>query len=234
MLAALHNKVLDNGARRLHLPVIMDPSSPVRRASRRPASEGGSEPTALGDRAMDDLRFIRRTMERGPAFTAVPGWGGVAMGVSALIAAVLASTRPGATGWLAVWLVEAVVAVGVGTWAMRRKARGAGLPLLSSAGRKFVLSFLPPALAGALLTFALYRAGDLALVPGTWLLLYGAAVVTAGTFSVKVVPVMGLCFMALGGTALLAAPAWGDPLLAAGFGGLHVVFGLHIARKHGG
>jgi hypothetical protein len=212
----------------------MDPSSPVQRASRRPASEGVSEPTALGDRAMDDLRFIRRTMERGPAFTAVPGWGGVGMGVSALVASGLASARPSAEGWIAVWLMEAVVAIGVGTWAMRRKARRAGLPLLSGAGRKFALSFLPPALAGVLLTFALYRAGHLVLVPGTWLLLYGAAVVTAGTFSVKVVPVMGLCFMALGGAALLAAPAWGDPFLAAGFGGLHVVFGLHIARKHGG
>lgn len=212
----------------------MDPSSPVERASSRAASDGASEPTALGDRAMDDLRFIRRTMERGPAFTAVPGWGGVAMGVTALVAAVLASTRPAAEGWLRVWLAEAVVAVGIGAWAMHRKARRAGLPLLSGSGRKFVLSFLPPALAGVPLTFALYRAGDLELVPGTWLLLYGAAVVTAGTFSVKVVPVMGLCFMVLGGTALLASPAWGDPLLALGFGGLPVVFGLYIARKHGG
>lgn len=183
---------------------------------------------------MDDLRFIRRTMERGPAFTAVPGWGGVGMGVSALVAAALASSRPTAEGWLVVWLAEALVAIGICIWAMRRKARRAELPLLSGTGRKFALSFLPPALAGALLTVALYRADDLGLVPGTWLLLYGAAVVTAGTFSVKVVPVMGLCFMAMGGIALLAAPAWGDPLLAAGFGGLHVVFGLHIARKHGG
>lgn len=213
----------------------MDPSSPsAQRASRRPGSKRASEPTALGDRAMDDLRFIRRTMERGPAFTAVPGWGGVGMGVSALVAAALASARPTPEGWLAIWIAEAVLAVGIGTWAMRRKARRAGLPLLSGAGRRFALSFLPPALAGALLTVALYRTGELALVPGTWLLLYGAAVVTAGTFSVKVVPVMGLCFMALGGAALLAAPAWGDSLLATGFGGLHIVFGLHIARKHGG
>lgn len=208
----------------------MDPQSPVQRAPRRPASE----PTALGDRAMDDLRFIRRTMERGPAFTAVPGWGGAGMGVTALLAAAVAATRPTPDGWLAVWLVEAVVAVGLGTWAMHRKAHRAKLSLLSGAGRKFALSFLPPALAAALLTVALYQAGEFALLPGTWLALYGAAVVTGGAFSVKVVPVMGLCFMALGGVALLAAPAWGNPLLAAGFGGLHLVFGFHIARKHGG
>jgi len=208
----------------------MDARSPTPRASRRPASE----PTALGDRAMDDLRFIRQTMERGPAFTAVPGWGGAGMGATALVAAAVAATRPTPEGWLAVWLAEAVVAVGLGTWAMRRKARRAALPLLSGAGRKFAFSFLPPALAAALLTVALYRAGSFALLPGTWLTLYGAAVVTGGAFSVRVVPVMGLCFMALGGMALLAAPAWGDLLLAAGFGGLHLVFGFHIARKHGG
>lgn len=203
----------------------MDSSSPARRTS---------EPIALGDRAMDDLRFIRRTMERGPAFTAVPGWGGVGMGVTALVAAGVASTRPTGGGWLTVWLVEAAVAVGIGAWALRRKASTAGLPVWSGAGRKFVLSFLPPATAGAILTLALYRAGDVSLVPGTWLLLYGVSVAAAGTFSVKVVPFMGFCFMAAGGIALLAAPGWGDALLAAGFGGLHIIFGTHIARKHGG
>jgi len=195
---------------------------------------GSSEPIALGDRALDDLRFIRLTMERGPAFTAVPGWGGVGMGVSALMAAALAAGRPTPEGWLLVWIAEAALAMGIGGWAMSRKARRAGLPLLSGAGRKFFLSFLPPALAGAGLTGALIRSGDLSLVPGVWLLLYGAAVVTAGTFSVRVVPLMGLCFMGLGGVALFAAPTWGDPLLAVGFGGLHLLFGLHIARHHGG
>lgn len=212
----------------------MDSSTPVSRAAKRPDAHRAAEPTALGDRAMDDLRFIRRTMERGPAFTAVPGWGGVAMGVSALVAAWAASGQAAPEAWLGVWLAEAVVAVAIGIGAMRRKARYAGLPLLSGTGRKFVLSFLPPAVAGVLLTLALYRAGLLGLVPGTWLLLYGAAVITAGTFSVKAVPVMGLCFMALGGIAFLAPPAWGDPLLAVGFGGLHFAFGLHIARNHGG
>jgi len=193
-----------------------------------------SEPIALGDRAMEDLRFIRRTMEQGAAFTAVPGWGGVGMGLTALAAAALASGQPTTEGWLLVWTLEALLAVAIGAVAIHRKARRVDLPILSGAGRKLLLSFLPPALAGAVLTVALWQAGADSLLPGTWLLLYGAAVVTAGTFSVKIVPVMGICFMVLGVLALLVMPAAGDLSMAAGFGGLHILFGTMIARRHGG
>ena len=197
-------------------------------------ADQGPEPVALGDRAMEDLRFIRRTMEVGAAFTAVPGWGGVGMGVSALAAAALASSQPTAERWLLVWILEALLAMAIGAVAIHRKARRADLPVLSGAGRKFVLSFLPPALAGVVLTVALWQAGADSLLPGAWLLLYGAAVVTAGTFSVKIVPVMGICFMVVGVFALLVMPAAGDLSMAVGFGGLQIVFGVTIARRHGG
>ncbi len=193
-----------------------------------------SDPIALGDRAIEDLRFIRRTMERGPAFTAVPGWGGVGMGISALAAAAVAANQTTMSGWLLVWLVEAGVAASLGGWAIARKARRAELPVFSGSGRKFVLSFLPPALAGIVLTFALWHGGATTLVPGVWLLLYGVGVVSAGTFSVQIVPVMGVCFMTTGTVALLVSPEWGNHLMAAGFGGLQIIFGLIIARRHGG
>ena len=193
-----------------------------------------SEPVALGDRAMEDLRFIRRTMERGAAFTAVPGWGGVGMGLTALAAAALASGQPTAEGWVLVWIFEALLAVAIGAVAIHRKARRADLPVLSGVGRKFLLSFLPPALAGMVLTVALWQAGADSLLPGAWLLLYGASVVAAGTYSVRIVPVMGACFMVLGVFALLAMPAAGDLSMAVGFGGLHILFGTTIARRHGG
>jgi hypothetical protein len=156
------------------------------------------------------------------------------MGLTAVAAAVLASSQPTAQRWLLVWILEALLAAVIGAVAIHRKASRADLSVLSGAGRKFVLSFLPPALAGLVLTVALWQAGAYSLLPGTWLLLYGAAVVTAGTFSVKIIPVMGICFMVVGVFALLAMPAAGDLSMAVGFGGLQIIFGITIARRHGG
>jgi hypothetical protein len=196
--------------------------------------QGAEEPPALHDRAMDNLRFIRETMERASSFTAVPGWGGVVMGVTALSATVVAALQPSKGLWLATWVVEALLALIVGGWAMDRKARRVETPLLSGPGRKFALSYAPPILVGVLLTVVLYRAGLTSALPGVWLLLYGTGVVTGGAFSVKIVPVMGLCFMLLGAVALFAPISSGNYLMGAGFGGLHIIFGIIIARRHGG
>src|SRR5438046_8332887 len=176
------------------------------------------EPIPIDARAADHLRYIRETMERAAEFTAVPGWGGVAMGVTALMAAWAASRQTTPRAWLAVWLIEAFVAVAIAAPAAATKAHRANSRLFSGPGRKFVLSFAPPIVVGGLLTFALYDAGYFAALPGVWLLLYGTAIVTGGAFSVRVVPVMGLCLMLLGGAALFAPAGWGDALMAAGFG----------------
>ena len=195
---------------------------------------GPPPPVDLRAHAADNLRFIRETMERSGSFTAVPGWGGVAMGAVALGAAALASRAASQTEWLGTWLVALFVAVGAGGAAMAQKARRSGVPLFHGPGRRFLLTLLPPLAAGALVTLALERAGRAELLPGCWLLLYGTAVVTGGAFSIRVVPAMGALFMLLGGVALFSPGAWGNALLAAGFGGLHVAFGLLIARRYGG
>ncbi|MGI8782659.1 MAG: hypothetical protein ACR2L2_03275 [Acidobacteriota bacterium] len=189
---------------------------------------------SLQGRATDNLRFIRDTMERAAAFTAVPGWGGVLMGTTALFAAFVAARQPSAAGWLSIWLAEAALAFAIGVIEMIRKARYLQVPLLYGPGRKFALGLLPPFAAGGLLTWALYRAGSIAETPGVWLLLYGTGVVCGGAFSVRVVPAMGLCFMSLGGVALLGPAAWGNWLLAAGFGLVQIAFGVVIVRRYGG
>jgi hypothetical protein len=182
---------------------------------------------------MDNLQFIRETMERATSFTAISGWSLVVVGITALGAALLAA-RQSTEGWLAIWLGEGLLSFLIAGGATVRKARASKAPLFSMPGKRFALSFSPPMMVGALLTAVLYRAGSAGILPGTWLLLYGTGIVTGGAFSVKVVPVMGLCFMTVGAVALFSPASWGDGLMAAAFGGLHILFGIIIARRHGG
>ena len=185
-------------------------------------------------RAAEHLRFIRDMMARSGSFTAVPGWGIVAMGVTALPTALIAGLQPTAEGWLAVWLLDAVLAASLGAVALWWKTRRSGVSLRSGPGRKYLLSLLPPFVAGLLLTVAAWQGGYVDLLPALWLLLYGAGTITGGAYSVRAVPLMGVGFMALGAVALLVPFAWGNGLLAVGFGGLHIGFGLIIARNYGG
>ncbi|MEJ2008560.1 MAG: hypothetical protein P8Z30_10470 [Acidobacteriota bacterium] len=203
-------------------------------ASLHPIRPRSDDPLALEARAMDNLRYIRKTMEGAASFTAVPGLGGMMIGVTALVAAFIASLQPTPALWLGIWIVEAAVSCLIGAVAMLQKARKADTPLFSQPGRRFTLSLAPPLVAGGLLTLFLFRIGSFAVLPGLWLLLYGAGVVTSGAFSVRVVPAMGVAFMVLGAAALFSPSAWGDIYMAIGFGGLHLIFGAIIAWRYGG
>ena len=188
----------------------------------------------MRDRADDNLRFIRTTMEQAASFTAVPGWGQVAMGATACIAAPIAASQATPLGWLVTWMAEAFIGLSVGGVALVLKARRINSPLLSGPARRFALAFFTPIIVGAVLTFALFFAGVDRLIPGVWLLLYGTGIATGGAYSVRVVPVMGLAFLALGAAAVFTPPAWSAWWLTAGFGGLHIAFGTIIARMYGG
>ncbi len=190
-------------------------------------------PLALHERAADNLRYIRDTMERATSFTAISGLGFVLIGLTAVATAWVASLQASVEAWAVVWVVELVLASVIGVGMTARKARAQGERMRSHAGRKLVLAFAPPMAAGGLLTLAALMAGAESLVPGIWLGLYGAGVMTAGAYSVRVVPLMGAAFMAMAAVALLT-PVPGDAALALGMGGLHVVFGLLIWRWHGG
>ena len=196
--------------------------------------EETDEPPALHARAMDNLRFIRETMENAASFTAVSGWGLFVVGLTALAACYLAVRATGRGDWIKIWIAEAVLSLLISVVAMSRKARAARQPLLSKPGRKLLFNLTPPLFVGALLTKVLSRYGTVSVIRPMWLLLYGAGVVTGGAFSVRIVPVMGLCFMLAGTLALFSPAAWADAYMAAGFGGLHLIFGLLIARRHGG
>lgn len=192
------------------------------------------EPRSVSTQAADNLVFIRETMERSSTFTAVPGAGGVAMGVIGFTAAVIGATQPMGDRWLATWLGAAAVAAVVGLAFMWRKARAAGLTLAGANARRFALGMAAPFVAGAAITYDLWLVRNFTVMAPAWLLLYGVGLLTGGQFSVAVVRWIGVCFMAAGLAAIVTPHEWGNIWLAIGFGGLQVGFGIHIARNHGG
>lgn len=205
----------------------MNQPRPCRRPPRRIPIEPAPE-------ALEHLALIRDTLERSTTFTAVSGWGYVGMGATALIAAPIAFRQPTPEAWIAVWLAEALVAVTLGLVAMHWKASRQGTPVLSLSGRRLFVGLLPALFAGGVMTVALVRYGDIGQIPGVWLLLYGVAVMQAGAFSVRVIPVMGAAFIVAGAIALSLPWLWANVMLALGFGLLHLAFGGYIARRHGG
>jgi hypothetical protein len=193
-----------------------------------------SAPEPLSGRAAENLRYIRQAMERGATFTSIPGYGGAVMGGVALIASGVAARQPTGDRWLAAWLIAATIAAVIGLVAMARKAKRAGATLTGANARRFALGMAAPFIAGAAITYELWALESYTALPPTWLLLYGAGVLTGGIVSVPVVRVLGVCFMALGIAAIVTPPEWGNVWLATGFGGLQIGFGLYIAKNHGG
>ncbi|HEY0158473.1 MAG TPA: hypothetical protein VGF28_14415 [Thermoanaerobaculia bacterium] len=193
------------------------------------------DPAPIHEHALSNLRYIREAMERAGAFTSIPGWGGVCIGITALVAAVVAAQHASDRRlWLVIWLTEAVIAGLIAAFTMFRKASRASVSFREAAARRFFVSYFAPIVAGAALTFVLARHGFHDALPPAWLLLYGASFVSSGAYSIPVVPVMGVCYMVLGLVACFVPFAAGNALVGAGFGGLHVVFGVVIARRYGG
>ena len=191
-------------------------------------------PVNIGDKAFDNLKFIRETMERAAHFTAIPGYGGALMGVTAIGAAIIAQNQPTIRAWLITWLTEAILAFCIGIFAMWQKAKNAGDSLVSAPARKFALAFAPPLVAAIILTSLFYFKGLFALMPTVWLTLYGTAVVTGGAYSVKIVPIVGWLFVALGLISVFVDARYDNLLMGLGFGVLQIVFGLVVAKRHGG
>ena len=187
----------------------------------------------LDTHAAATLRYIRASMDAAGTL-AVPGSAGVAMGTVGLFAAALASTPPLRPHWLAVWLTAAVSASGVGGVIMARQSSRQGSTLLGAPARKLVLCLAPGLFAGAVMTVVEQRSGELHMIPGTWLLMYGCALISTSASTTRIVGVLGALFAMLGLLAFTLPESLQTVVLALGFGALHIVFGLLIGRDDHG
>lgn len=183
--------------------------------------------------AIATLRYIRASMEAAGS-VAVPGSAGIAMGVVGLIATALSMTPALQSHWLAIWLAAAPIAITAGGSLLARSTTVASFVATGTPGRKLALALLPCLFAGAAMTAVLLNAAHTAAIPGTWLLLYGCALISASVCTKQIVGWMGVCFAGIGLVALIAPTGFQLALLGCGFGGLHILFGILIGRgSHG-
>ena len=189
-----------------------------------------SQTVSLDSHAAATLRYIRASMEAAGT-VAVSGSAGISMGIVGLLAAGLASTAAMQPHWLAVWLIAATVAGFVGAVLMARQAAVQGFTLFGAPVRKFILCLAPGLFAGAAMTCVLWQSGDLHAIPGTWLLLYGCALVSTSAPTTKVVGVLGGLFAVLGLVTFWLPESLQTLALGAGFGGLHLIFGTVIRQR---
>ena len=192
------------------------------------------EPTPIDSGALENLRYIRSTIEAADTFTTVPGYGCIAMGVTALVAVGVESIPQLTQYWLGIWVAAAIVACATALWFMEQKARAQGLSLRRAVARRFFMTLAPAFVAGAILTAALAGSIDRELMTGMWLLLYGTGLAACGLFAIRAVSTAGLAFMALGTATLWLPPGSAHIVLALGFGGIHLALGANIVRHHGG
>jgi hypothetical protein len=184
----------------------------------------------IDSHAVATLRYIRASMDAA-ASVAVPGSAGIAMGSIGVLATVASSTPGLREYWLGVWLMAAAIGGGVGFALMTRPASLRGLSLTGTPLRKFALGLFPALLGGAVMTAVHWTGGNMHAIPGTWLLFYGCALISASVSATRMIALMGASFVLLGLVALLAPERAQMLLLGAGFGGLHVLFGVLIGRN---
>ena len=203
----------------------------LRQSAEFPMSNG---PVPIESRALGTLSYIRASIESASSL-AVPGSAGIAMGCVGVAAAGLASLPVFAANWLQIWLVAAIAAVNFGGTLMFRQAVR-GKTLYYGPLRKFLLCLSPPLLTGAALTLVLWQAHLERLIPGSWLLLYGCAVLASSTVTAaatfRLAASMGAIFIVLGLVAFVVPPSFHTLLLGVGFGALHLIFGLLIGRAN--
>jgi len=183
----------------------------------------------IDSHAAATLRYIRDSMEGAASFV-VPGSAGIALGVIGLLSAALSSAPSLHEHWLQIWLLAALAAAAVGGVLLVRESSLRGLRLIGTPIRKFALCLIPSLAAGLIMTAVHWSYGNLHAIPGTWLLFYGCALISASTVTTRTIGLLGASFALLGVLALLLPGSAQIFMLGTGFGGLHIVFGILIGR----
>ena len=184
----------------------------------------------IDSHALATLRYIRASMDAART-VAVPGSAGMGVGAIGVAAAILSSGALHAY-WLTVWLCAAGVGAIAGALLLARESSASsGFRLSGTPVRKVFLHLLPSLGAGAVLTLVLCKSGNLHAIPGTWLLLYGCALLHTSAVTTRLIAVLGGVFVGLALFAFALADTQQTLILGIGFGAVHMSYGAVMMRR---
>ncbi len=206
--------------------------------------------------SLEAIHDIKKMMERSSRFISLSGLSGVAAGICALVGAALAwpyiyngkevSMYPEASlilafahdprviftlwpFWIAMGtLVAAVLFAFLFTW---RKSKQQHVKIWDASARRMVINLAIPLMAGGILLLKLIIMGIVSLLTPVTLIFYGLALVNASKYTLGEIRYLGYCQLLLGFINLWF-PEEGLYFWAAGFGLLHIVYGLYMWKKY--
>lgn len=202
------------------------------------------------------IRDIKRMMERSSRFISLSGLSGVSAGVCALIGAWLAypyvfgkkdfiingdvaivqAMAGDYTILMNTWLfwiaagtfAAAFVTAFFFTWVKSKKQ---GIPVWGSTAKRLMFSVSFPLIVGGLFLFKLIHFGTFGLVAPGCLIFYGLALINASKYTLNEIRYLGYVQVLLG-LINLCFVGYGLYFWAAGFGVMHIFYGLYMWNKY--
>ena len=207
-----------------------------------------------GKEPVQALEEIKQMMDRGSRFVSLSGWSGIAAGICALIAAWVADkkldqyginkidySKSGYTNngdflqfqrdlviLAVITFIAAFSLAFLFTWLRSRKT---GVPVWGFTARKVIINVAVPMIVGALFIWRITGLGVYDLIAPACLLFYGLALINGSKYTVSEVRYLGYLQVLLGITSLWVT-GYDLYFWAAGFGALHILYGVMMWNKY--
>ena len=200
---------------------------------------------------LQEIKDIRRIMERSSRFISLSGLSGVAAGVCALVGAWLglkilrgyygdyrsrgifsgddfSGLKIKLAGLAVIVFLAAFASSFYFTWQRTKKQ---GLPLWDHTTKRLCWNMIVPLVAGGAFILAMLRYDEWRFVAPSSLIFYGLALVNASKYTLSDIRYLGYCEIILGLVSMFFIGS-GLYFWAAGFGVLHIFYGTIMWYKY--
>ena len=206
--------------------------------------------------SLDAIHDIKRMMERSSRFISLSGLSGISAGICALVGAWVAhpyvfgrkdyiinsdvAILQAMTNDYAIILNTTLFWIAAGTFLAALisafiftyiKSKREGIPIWGNTAKRLMFNVSVPLIVGGIFLFKLMHFGTFGLIAPGCLIFYGLALINASKYTLVEVKYLGYSELVLGLISLLFEGC-GLYFWAAGFGLLHILYGIYMWQKY--